>query len=77
MLSEGKRIFIDDGLICLVVLEVKEDNILCEIENGGALGSRLLLLLLLYLEFFLNKIAHKVVRVWGNLPKSYIFHIVS
>jgi pyruvate kinase len=40
VLEAGKRIFIDDGLISLVAIEVTEDSILCEIENGGALGSR-------------------------------------
>jgi len=39
-MSEGKRIFIDDGLISIVALEVGDDFILGEIENGGGLGSR-------------------------------------
>jgi pyruvate kinase len=39
-MSPGKRIFIDDGLISILVLEVAEDFILGEVENGGSLGSR-------------------------------------
>uniref|UniRef100_A0A914RNM0 Pyruvate kinase n=1 Tax=Parascaris equorum TaxID=6256 RepID=A0A914RNM0_PAREQ len=36
----GKRIFIDDGLICLCVTKVDDEEILCVVENGGMLGSR-------------------------------------
>jgi len=40
VLTPGKRIFIDDGLISVVVQEVGDNFILGEIENGGGLGSR-------------------------------------
>ena len=40
VLSRGKRIFIDDGLISVVILEVGDDYVLGEVENGGSLGSR-------------------------------------
>jgi len=40
VLSPGKRIFIDDGLISVIVRETGENFILGEIENGGNLGSR-------------------------------------
>ena len=40
VLSPGKRIFIDDGLISVVVLEIGDDHVLGEVENGGSLGSR-------------------------------------
>jgi len=40
VMSPGKRIFIDDGLISVVVKEIGPDFILGEIENGGNLGSR-------------------------------------
>lgn len=39
-MTPGKRIFIDDGLISVVVLDVGEDFLLGEVENGGSLGSR-------------------------------------
>jgi pyruvate kinase len=39
-LTPGKRIFIDDGLISVIVLETGDDFILGEVENGGSLGSR-------------------------------------
>ena len=40
-ISPGQKIFIDDGLICLVLKEVvDEKTLLCEIENGGKLGSQ-------------------------------------
>lgn len=38
--KSGTRILIDDGLIELKVLEVKENEIKCRIINGGTLGSR-------------------------------------
>merc|ERR1711976_216216 len=40
VMSPGKRIFIDDGLISVVAKEIGPDFILGEIENGGNLGSR-------------------------------------
>ncbi len=36
----GNRILIDDGLIEMEVLEVKNNEILCRIINGGELGER-------------------------------------
>jgi len=36
----GSRIFIDDGLISLVVLKINKDSIDTEVENGGMLGSK-------------------------------------
>jgi len=36
----GGRILIDDGLIELKVVEIKEKDIICEIINGGELGQR-------------------------------------
>lgn len=36
----GKKVFIDDGLISLVVAELGPDYLICEVENGGMLGSR-------------------------------------
>lgn len=40
MVSSGSKVFIDDGLISLIVDEVHEDAIVCTVENGGMLGSR-------------------------------------
>uniref|UniRef100_A0A3P9LI10 Pyruvate kinase n=1 Tax=Oryzias latipes TaxID=8090 RepID=A0A3P9LI10_ORYLA len=36
----GSKIYIDDGLISLQVVEIGSDFIICEIENGGTLGSK-------------------------------------
>lgn len=36
----GSRIYVDDGLISLIVEEVLEDTVVCTVENGGSLGSR-------------------------------------
>uniref|UniRef100_A0A4W6EQX8 Pyruvate kinase n=2 Tax=Lates calcarifer TaxID=8187 RepID=A0A4W6EQX8_LATCA len=36
----GSKIYIDDGLISLQVKEIGSDYIMCEIENGGTLGSK-------------------------------------
>uniref|UniRef100_A0A0N5APA6 Pyruvate kinase n=1 Tax=Syphacia muris TaxID=451379 RepID=A0A0N5APA6_9BILA len=40
VLVEGSRIFIDDGLISLLVVKVDGDKVFCTIENGGMVGSR-------------------------------------
>ncbi len=40
VLKPGKRIFIDDGLISVVVKKVEGDTVVGEVENGGNLGSR-------------------------------------
>ncbi|XP_073707083.1 pyruvate kinase PKM isoform X1 [Garra rufa] len=36
----GSKVYIDDGLISLQVLEIGSDYLICEIENGGSLGSK-------------------------------------
>uniref|UniRef100_A0A674PD21 Pyruvate kinase n=1 Tax=Takifugu rubripes TaxID=31033 RepID=A0A674PD21_TAKRU len=36
----GSKIYIDDGLISLQVKEIGSDYLMCEIENGGTLGSK-------------------------------------
>lgn len=36
----GNKILIDDGLIELVVKKVTDRDVICEVENGGELGSR-------------------------------------
>nr|XP_046227756.1 pyruvate kinase PKM isoform X1 [Scatophagus argus] len=36
----GSKIYIDDGLISLQVKEIGADFLMCEIENGGTLGSK-------------------------------------
>merc|ERR1711988_1000429 len=40
VLTPGKRIFIDDGLISVVAKEIGTDYVIGEIENGGNLGSK-------------------------------------
>ncbi|XP_050693966.1 pyruvate kinase-like isoform X3 [Eriocheir sinensis] len=36
----GNRIYVDDGLISLIAKEIGSDHIVCEVENGGMLGSK-------------------------------------
>jgi pyruvate kinase len=36
----GSRIYIDDGLISIICKEKGSDYLICEIENGGQLGSK-------------------------------------
>ncbi|XP_058243255.1 pyruvate kinase PKM isoform X2 [Hemibagrus wyckioides] len=36
----GSKVYIDDGLISLQVQEIGSDYLMCEIENGGMLGSK-------------------------------------
>jgi len=38
--SKGSLIYIDDGLICLEVNEVKGDNVNCTVKNGGMIDNR-------------------------------------
>ncbi|XP_041564913.1 pyruvate kinase isoform X3 [Drosophila elegans] len=39
LVKPGNRIFVDDGLIALVVQESKADEVICQVKNGGRLGS--------------------------------------
>ncbi|KAK3570657.1 hypothetical protein QTP86_024767 [Hemibagrus guttatus] len=36
----GSKVYIDDGLLSLQVQEIGSDYLICEIENGGTLGSK-------------------------------------
>nr|XP_031834387.1 pyruvate kinase-like isoform X2 [Nomia melanderi] len=40
VLKVGNRVFVDDGLISLIVTAVNPDSIITTVENGGMLGSR-------------------------------------
>ncbi|PAV83646.1 hypothetical protein WR25_21670 [Diploscapter pachys] len=40
VVSPGSRVYVDDGLISLIVDETTEDTVVCTVENGGMLGSR-------------------------------------
>ena len=35
-----QRVYLDDGLLSLIVKEKAETGLKCEVENGGKLGSR-------------------------------------
>ncbi|EDW97984.2 uncharacterized protein Dyak_GE10290 [Drosophila yakuba] len=39
LVKPGNHIFVDDGLIALIVKEAKGDEVICQVENGGKLGS--------------------------------------
>lgn len=39
-LAAGRRVLIDDGLIELTVKEVTETDVICQVQNGGAVSDR-------------------------------------
>lgn len=39
LVNVGQRIYLDDGLLSLIVKEKQEKGLKCEVENGGKLGS--------------------------------------
>ena len=40
VIKKGDEIFIDDGLISIKAVEIANDKVICEILNGGELGSK-------------------------------------
>lgn len=40
VVTKGSRVYVDDGLISLVVDEIEPEAVICTVENGGMLGSR-------------------------------------
>ena len=38
--SEGNRLIVDNGGFLMMIKEVRENSILCEVETGGEMGSR-------------------------------------
>ncbi|VDM73503.1 unnamed protein product, partial [Strongylus vulgaris] len=39
VVNVGSHVYVDDGLISLIVDEIHDDAIICTVENGGMLGS--------------------------------------
>ncbi|MEE6521215.1 hypothetical protein FKM82_019317, partial [Ascaphus truei] len=40
VVKQGSKIYVDDGLISLMVKEIGSDYVITEVENGGSLGSK-------------------------------------
>lgn len=40
VVKPGDKVYVDDGLISLVVKSVAKEHVVCTVENGGMLGSR-------------------------------------